>query len=178
LTCRRLKTSFSCRGAASLALFFTSTPLAQRRDIVTVKNKRVALVIGNATYKESPLSNPVNDARDMAQLLGELGFEVIYKQNASRAGMKSAIREFGNNIIRGWEESGVTGDRRDNFSVYCPDISKVITTGMFSIKLKDKKFNQKGRVLLSFLLPDQLTVAEVVGVIKSACPGVKIDPLF
>jgi uncharacterized caspase-like protein len=85
----------------SLALFFTSTPLAQRRDMVTVKNKRVALVIGNAAYKESPLSNPVNDAKDMAQLLGELGFEVIYKQNASQAEMKSAIREFGNNIARG-----------------------------------------------------------------------------
>jgi uncharacterized caspase-like protein len=37
----------------------------------------------------------------MAQLLSELGFEVIYKQNASLAGMKSAIREFGNNIVRG-----------------------------------------------------------------------------
>jgi uncharacterized caspase-like protein len=85
----------------SLALFFTSTPLAQRRDMVTVKNKRVALVIGNANYKESPLSNPVNDAKDMAQLLGELGFQVIYKLNASQAEMKSAIREFGNNIARG-----------------------------------------------------------------------------
>ncbi|MCI0388509.1 MAG: caspase family protein [Acidobacteria bacterium] len=85
----------------SLALFFTATPLAQRRDLVTVKNKRVALVIGNAAYKGSPLLNPVNDAKDMAQLLGELGFGVIYKQNASQAEMKSAIREFGNNIVKG-----------------------------------------------------------------------------
>src|SRR5262245_12110670 len=85
----------------SIALFFTSTTLAQRRDMVTVKNKRVALVIGNAAYKESPLLNPVNDARDMAQLLKELGFEVIYKQNASQAEMKSAIRDFGNNISKG-----------------------------------------------------------------------------
>jgi hypothetical protein len=29
----------------SLAPFFTSTPLAQRRDMVTVKSKRFALVI-------------------------------------------------------------------------------------------------------------------------------------
>jgi uncharacterized caspase-like protein len=87
--------------ALSLALFFTSTPLAQRRDMVAVKNKRVALVIGNAAYKESPLSNPVNDAKDMAQLLTELGFQVIYKQNSSQAEMKSAIREFGNNISKG-----------------------------------------------------------------------------
>lgn len=85
----------------SLALFFTPTPLAQRRDMVTVKNKRLALVIGNAAYKESPLSNPVNDARDIAQSLSGLGFEVIYKQNASQAEMKSAIREFGNKIVKG-----------------------------------------------------------------------------
>jgi|SRR5262245_2790475 len=84
----------------SFALLFGSTPLAQRRDMFTVKNKRVALVIGNAAYKESPLSNPVNDAKDMAQLLRELGFEVIFKQNASQAEMKSAIREFGNNIVK------------------------------------------------------------------------------
>src|SRR5262245_6127015 len=85
----------------SLALVFVSTPLAQRRDMVIVKNKRLALVIGNSAYKESPLLNPVNDAKDMAQLLSGLGFQVIYKQNASQAEMKSAIREFGNNIVRG-----------------------------------------------------------------------------
>src|SRR5262249_11037787 len=96
---RIMKTTLAT--SLSLALLFTSTPLAQRRDMVIVKNKRVALVIGNAAYKESPLSNPVNDARDMSQLLRELGFEVIYKQNASQAEMKGAIREFGNNIVRG-----------------------------------------------------------------------------
>src|SRR5215510_5516242 len=85
----------------SLALFFTSKPLAQRRDIVVAKTKRIALVIGNSDYKTSPLSNPVNDAKDMAQLLRELGFEVIYKQDASQTEMKSAIREFGNNIVKG-----------------------------------------------------------------------------
>jgi hypothetical protein len=62
----------------SLTLFPALTPLAQRRDPVTVKSKLLALVIGNAAYKESPLSNPVNDARDMSQLLTELGFQVIY----------------------------------------------------------------------------------------------------
>jgi hypothetical protein len=79
----------------SLALLFTSAPLTQRRDPVTAKSKRLALVIGNAAYKESPLLNPVNDARDISQLLIELGFEVVYKQNLSQADMKSAIREFG-----------------------------------------------------------------------------------
>jgi Caspase domain len=85
----------------SLALFPALTPLAQRRDPAIVKSNRVALVIGNATYKTSPLSNPVNDAMDMSRLLTSLGFQVIYKQNASQAEMKSAIREFGANIVRG-----------------------------------------------------------------------------
>ena len=85
----------------SLALFFTSTPLAQRRAILVAQSKRVALVIGNSAYKTSPLSNPVNDARDMARSLREMGFEVVSKENATRAQMKSSIQQFGNNIIKG-----------------------------------------------------------------------------
>ncbi len=41
---------------------FTSLGFAQQKE------KRVALVIGNSSYKTSPLKNPVNDARDMAGL--------------------------------------------------------------------------------------------------------------
>ena len=42
---------------------------------------RVALVIGNSNYKNSPLKNPVNDARDMAVKLRGLGFTVIERNN-------------------------------------------------------------------------------------------------
>ena len=59
---------------------------------------RVALVIGNSTYKESPLANPSNDARAMATRLRELGFSVIEKQNATREDMATASREFGNRL--------------------------------------------------------------------------------
>ena len=38
---------------------------------------RVALVIGNAKYKDSPLLNPVNDARVLSAALRASGFEVI-----------------------------------------------------------------------------------------------------
>jgi uncharacterized caspase-like protein len=85
----------------SLALICVSTSMAQRRDLIIEKSKRFALVIGNAAYKGSPLSNPVNDARDIAQTLSDLGFEVIYKQNATQAEMKSAIRAFGDRIVKG-----------------------------------------------------------------------------
>ena len=36
--------------------------------------RRIALVIGNAKYKEAPLSNPVNDANDMEAALKSSGF--------------------------------------------------------------------------------------------------------
>jgi len=62
------------------------------------KPRRLALVIGNAAYKDSPLSNPVNDAREMKQALTDLGFEVIYEENATQVEMKQAMRLFGERI--------------------------------------------------------------------------------
>ncbi len=35
-------------------------------SLPTFAKERVALVIGNGSYQVDPLSNPVNDARDMA----------------------------------------------------------------------------------------------------------------
>jgi len=52
-----------------------------------VKGKRYALIIGNANYKGDPnilpLRNPVNDARDMKSTLQQVGFKVIYRENAA-----------------------------------------------------------------------------------------------
>ncbi|MBU1230469.1 MAG: caspase family protein, partial [Proteobacteria bacterium] len=55
--------------------------------------RRVALVIGNGAYASAPLRNPVNDARDMAQALRSLGFEVILRENASLRQMEDAVDE-------------------------------------------------------------------------------------
>lgn len=63
--------------------------------------RRVALLLGNAGYKEAPLSNPVNDAQDVARALKELGFSVILQTNSSQKQMKQAIREFGTEIKNG-----------------------------------------------------------------------------
>ncbi|MDM8561798.1 caspase family protein [Candidatus Marithioploca araucensis] len=60
--------------------------------------ERMALVIGNGNYQVKPLSNPVNDARDMAKLLGELGFDVTLKVNANQMTMESAIEAFGEKL--------------------------------------------------------------------------------
>lgn len=60
--------------------------------------KRIALVIGNSAYKDAPLKNPVNDARDMAAALRKLGFEVIEKTNVSQKEMNRAIVQFGEKL--------------------------------------------------------------------------------
>jgi formylglycine-generating enzyme required for sulfatase activity len=59
---------------------------------------RTALVIGNSTYTDSPLSNPKNDAEDIAALLRELQFEVSLKTNADQQEMEQAIRDFGTRL--------------------------------------------------------------------------------
>ena len=62
---------------------------------------RHALVIGNGAYANSPLRNPVNDARAMAKVLGESGFNVMLVENGTQADMRRAIRSFGNRIAQG-----------------------------------------------------------------------------
>jgi hypothetical protein len=52
---------------------------------------RVALVIGNSAYARSPLRNPGRDARAMAELLANLGFQVIEERDAERERMEAAI---------------------------------------------------------------------------------------
>ena len=56
---------------------------------------RFALVIGNGAYKHVPaLSNPPNDAEDVAATLKSLGFKVTLKLDLDLAAMQRAIDEF------------------------------------------------------------------------------------
>src|SRR5512139_1222232 len=59
---------------------------------------RVALVIGNAAYRDSPLVNPVNDAKAISAALRAAGFEVSERHNQGAAEMRGAIREFGEKL--------------------------------------------------------------------------------
>ena len=61
---------------------------------------RVALIIGNGNYKSAPLRNPPNDARDIANALKKLGFEVIHLENASFKDMVQALGEFEGKLRR------------------------------------------------------------------------------
>jgi hypothetical protein len=60
--------------------------------------KRTALVIGNSNYSSSPLKNPANDAKDMADTLRNMGFQVILKTNTSKKDMGKAIEDFGKQL--------------------------------------------------------------------------------
>jgi hypothetical protein len=57
--------------------------------------KRVALVIGNSAYQNTPaLPNPKNDATDMASALRALGFEVVFSTDLNKRGMDEAFGKF------------------------------------------------------------------------------------
>ena len=75
---------------------FAQTPAPAK----PAKLARLALVIGNAAYKDDKLLNPVNDAHDMAALLKQAGFEVVYRENASLREMHLALRDFGDRLGR------------------------------------------------------------------------------
>jgi uncharacterized caspase-like protein/tricorn protease-like protein len=58
-------------------------------------DKRVALVIGNAAYRNMPqLINPKNDAEDVSQSLRALGFETVVATDLDRGGMNQALGRF------------------------------------------------------------------------------------
>lgn len=59
---------------------------------------RLALIIGNASYKSSPLNNPVNDARLMEKVLKDAGFTTIKAENASIREMRRLVRDFGDKL--------------------------------------------------------------------------------
>lgn len=74
--------------------------VAQERGLVPVQH-RVALVIGNSRYETMPLKNPANDARAMARMLRDRGFQVIQQEDATKAQMEAAIDQFGRSLTAG-----------------------------------------------------------------------------
>lgn len=57
--------------------------------------KRVALLMGNASYQVGSLTNPPNDVAEMEKALKALRFDVQKVLNASQNQMKRAVRDFG-----------------------------------------------------------------------------------
>ncbi len=71
------------------------------RPVNPSRGERIALIIGNSDYRSSPLKNPANDARGMARVLKESGFDVTVVLNAGQREMENAIRDFGKKLRRG-----------------------------------------------------------------------------
>jgi len=59
-----------------------------------VVERRLALVVGNNAYKNSPLVNPINDARLVAKTLEGMGFEVMLRENLNLRDFKAVMRQF------------------------------------------------------------------------------------
>ena len=78
--------------AAMLAIAFGVLVYATAANAI---EKRVALVIGNSDYRNTPaLINPKNDAADMAASLKELGYSVVLGTNLDKSSMDAKVREF------------------------------------------------------------------------------------
>jgi len=70
---------------------------------LTSKNleRRTALIIGNSNYENSPLRNPINDAKDIASLLKKYKFKIELLVDADKRQMINSIRKFGKDLRNG-----------------------------------------------------------------------------
>lgn len=83
------------------AFFFTFVTVAFS---LAQNQTKVALVIGNGSYRSSTvttLNNPPNDARDVSVRLRSIGFDVTTVINGTREEMSVAIGQFGRDLQRG-----------------------------------------------------------------------------
>jgi hypothetical protein len=75
--------------AISVAALLVGTDFAKA-------DKRVAFVLGNSAYKNvAPLPNPAIDARSIAKVLRNVGFDVVEGANLTRDKMTERLLEFG-----------------------------------------------------------------------------------
>jgi formylglycine-generating enzyme required for sulfatase activity len=88
-------------GVALLTLLSATVALGQNTPNDTPR--RVALVIGNGSYAQSPVGSMPGDARAFADVLRDGGFDVVYAENARRTEIEAAIGAFTRKL--GW---GVT----------------------------------------------------------------------
>jgi hypothetical protein len=86
------------KAGAAVGAAVASWPLP--RALAAPDPARVALVVGNDGYPQSPLANAVNDAKAVAELLGQAGFNVALKTDATRTELVQAVEAFGRAIGR------------------------------------------------------------------------------
>src|SRR5262245_48548000 len=85
-----MRIHFAASIAALLTAFFIALPSPAARA-----ETRVALVIGNGAYQHLPhLKNPPNDARDLAEALRKLDFDVDLGFDLALADMQRKVTAF------------------------------------------------------------------------------------
>lgn len=78
-------------------------------------SSRLALTIGNSSYRDALLVNPANDARAVGELFTRAGFTVDSRLDTTRADMMAAIERFGAAVKRAETRLGVNFPiRREN----------------------------------------------------------------
>ena len=73
----------------TLALAVLTSPVAAQQS-----EKRIALVIGNASYQATPLKTSANDAGLIAQTLEAAGFDVVGARDLDQDSLRHALRDF------------------------------------------------------------------------------------
>ena len=89
-----------------IVLLMVLTIAQADRGLIKLKQmkeeQRVALIVGNNNYTNlGKLKNPINDARLMKKVLKKRGFEIIYKENATKNEMKKLVKKFSHKLARG-----------------------------------------------------------------------------
>lgn len=89
------------RSTKALAYLSIQDSSGQSELLSQQQQSRAALVIGNASYVEGSLTNPTNDAADIAASLETLGFEVTLLLDQDLRSMESAIDTFNQQLREG-----------------------------------------------------------------------------
>ena len=85
---------------AAIVLGVTALAITSVAAAVPHPGKRVALVIGNANYKNTvALPNTVNDAKAVTQSLERLGFDVVSGVDLSRDQMNRKMKTFARKLV-------------------------------------------------------------------------------
>jgi uncharacterized caspase-like protein len=85
----RLKAVFATVLILTSGLFALSAESQQ-----PAPNPRIALVVGNATYRDAALATPANDAGLIAQTLQAAGFDVVGARDLDGQSLRTAFRDF------------------------------------------------------------------------------------
>ena len=83
-----------------LAFFLAILAVAFSPGAGATAQKRVALVIGNASYRAKPLATAANDAALIAQTLQVAGFDVIGARDLDEGLLRQAFRDFTDRITK------------------------------------------------------------------------------